>query len=58
MGGLDDFGLNLEGPGLYFSNQTVNGQIIVSASEELTNIKSVSVKIKGKGEVHWTERVG
>ena len=57
MGGLNFLGLNIEGPGIYFGGQTVNGQVIVDASEEQTNIKSVEVKLKGKGEVHFTETV-
>ena len=57
MGGLNAFDLVVVGSGIYFSGQPVNGQVIIDTSEELTNIKSVKVKIKGKGEVHWTERV-
>ena len=57
MGGPDVFGLKVGGPGIYFSGQTINGQVILETGEELTNIKSVEIKIKGKGEVHWTERV-
>jgi len=57
MGGLNFLGLNIEGPGIYFGGQTVNGQVIVDASDEQTNIKSVEVKLKGKGEVHFTETV-
>ena len=41
----------------YCRHRVVNGQIIVDASEEQTNIKSVEVKLKGKGEVHFTETV-
>ena len=58
MGGLDAFELVIAGPGIYFAGQTVYGHIIVQASEVLTNIKTVQIKMKGKGEVHWTEQVG
>ena len=57
MGGLEKFGLHLEGPGIYFGGQTVNGQVILETSYELNNVKSVNIKIKGEGEVHWTEQV-
>ena len=53
------FGITLEWPtgGTYYAGQTVNGQVILETNEELTNIKFVKVKIKGIGDVHWTERV-
>ena len=57
MGGPDVFGLRLDGSGIHFSGQTINGQVILETGEQLTNIKSVTVKVKGVGEVHWTERV-
>ena len=41
----------------YYSGQTVKGQVILETREELINIKFVKVKIKGIGDVHWTERV-
>ena len=31
--------------------------MILQTDEELTNIKTVTVKLKGEGDVHWTERV-
>ena len=57
MGGLDAFELIIAGPGIYYSGQTVQGHVIVHASEVLDNIKSVQIKIKGKGELRWTEQV-
>jgi hypothetical protein len=57
MGGPDVFELKVEGSGVYFSGQTISGQVILASGEELTNIKSVTIKIKGKGEVDWTEQV-
>ena len=57
MGGLDAFKLVIAGPGIYYSGQTVEGHVVVHASEVLDNIKSVQIKIKGKGEVYWTEQV-
>ena len=57
MGGLDAFEVQLGGAGIYFSGQTLQGQIILDISEEQTNIKTVTVKLKGKGEVHWSEQV-
>ena len=57
MSGLDVFQLVLGGPGIYFTGQSVYGHVIVHTSEVLYNIKSVQVKIKGKGEVNWTEKV-
>ena len=57
MGGLDAFELVVTGPGVYFSGQTVQGHVRVEASEVLTNIKFVQIKIKGTGSVHWSEQV-
>ena len=57
MGGPDVFELKVDGSGVYFSGQTINGQVILETGEELTNITAVEIKIRGKGEVHWTEEV-
>ena len=57
MGHLDVFELVLGGPGIYFTGQQVYGHVLVHTSEVLYNIKSVQIKIKGKGEVHWDEEV-
>ena len=53
----DFFGVKLDGSGVYFGGQTVTGKVILQTDEELTNIKLVTVKLKGEGDVHWTERV-
>ena len=57
MGEPDVFQLHLEGSGVYFGGQTVNGQVILQTSYDLQNVKSVKVKIKGEGEVEWEETV-
>ena len=57
MGGPDYFGLRLDGGGVHFCGQPVTGKVILQTDEELTNIKTVTVKLKGEGDVHWTERV-
>ena len=57
MGEPDVFQLHLEGSGVYFGGQTVNGQVILETSYDLDNVKSVKVKIKGEGEVEWEETV-
>ena len=57
MGGPDVFHLVVSGSGIYFSGQVVSGQVILETCEDLDNIKSVKVKMKGKGEVHWSEQV-
>lgn len=57
MGEPDKFKLHLDGSGVYFGGQTVSGHVILETSEELTNIKSVDVKLKGEGEVEWEESV-
>ena len=57
MAHLDVFQLVLGGPGIYFAGQPVYGHVLVHTSEVLYNIKSVQVKIKGEGEVHWSEEV-
>ena len=55
---FDFFGITIEGASEpYYSGQTVNGQVLLDTREEITNIKFVKVKIKGIGDVHWTERV-
>ena len=55
---FDFFGITIEGSSeTYSSGQTVNGQVLLDTREELTNIKFIKVKIKGIGDVHWTERV-
>ena len=57
MGEPDVFELHLEGAGVYFGGQTVNGQVILQTDYELDNVKSLKVKIKGEGEVEWEETV-
>ena len=57
MGGPDYFGVRLDGSGVHFCGQPVTGKVILQTDEELTNIKVVTVKLKGEGDVHWTERV-
>ena len=57
MGGPEFFGLRLDGGDIYFCGQTVTGKVILQTNEELTNIKTVTVKLKGEGDVHWEERV-
>ena len=57
MGGPDYFGVRLDGSGVHFCGQPVTGKVILQTDEELTNIKLVTVKLKGEGDVHWTERV-
>ena len=57
MGGPDYFGIRLDGGGVHFCGQPVTGKVILQTDEELTNIKTVTVKLKGEGDVHWTERV-
>ena len=57
MGGLDAFELVVTGHGVYFSGETVHGHVRIEASEVLTNIKFVQIKIKGTGSVHWSEQV-
>ena len=57
MGGPDVFGVRLDGGGVLFCGQTISGKVILQTDEELTNIKTVTVKFKGEGDVHWTERV-
>ena len=57
MGEPDVFELHLEGSGVYFGGQTINGQVILQTDYELDNVKSLKVKIKGEGEVEWEETV-
>ena len=57
MGGPDVFGLRLDGSGVHFCGQSVTGKVILQTDEELSNIKKLTVKLKGEGDVHWTERV-
>ena len=57
MGGPDFLDLRLDGGDVYICGQTVTGQVIVKTKEELTNIKAVTVTLKGEGDVHWEERV-
>ena len=57
MGEPNVFELHLEGSGVYFGGQTVNGQVILQTDYELDNVKSLKVKIKGEGEVEWEETV-
>ena len=57
MGGTDYFGLRLDGEGVHFCGQLVTGKVILQTDEELTNINKIKVKLKGEGDVHWTERV-
>ena len=57
MGGPDVFGVRLDGGGVHFCGQHISGTVIIQTDEELTNIKTVTVKLKGEGDVHWTERV-
>ena len=60
MGGPEVFNLQLYGGpygGSYFSGQTIQGQVLVSTSTYLTNIKSIQIKLAGFANVHWTESV-
>ena len=56
MGGPDTFLVELEGPGIYYGGQMVQGQVHISSKECMSNIKNVQIKLIGFGEVHWTER--
>lgn len=53
----DFFGVKLDGSEVYFGGQTVTGKVILQTDEDLTLIESIKVKLKGEGDVHWTERV-
>ena len=56
MGGPDIFLVQLQGQGVYYGGQIIQGQVQVSNSEFMSNIKSVNIKLIGFGEVSWTER--
>ena len=53
----DFFGVKLDGSEVYFGGQTVTGKVILQTDKDLTLIESIKVKLKGEGDVHWTERV-
>ena len=57
MGGPDNFDLQIDGPGTYFSWQLIQGQVIITSSMEMSKIKNIQVKLEGFANVHWTERV-
>ena len=48
--------IHLEGPGIFYGGQVVQGLVHVSNSECISNVKNVQIKLIGFGEVHWTER--
>ena len=56
MGGPDIFLVQLQGPGIYYGGQMMQGQVQVSNGEYMGNIKNVQIKLFGFGDVHWTEQ--
>ena len=56
MTGLDIFQIQLQDQAVYYEGQTIHGQVFISNSELLSNIKKVQIKLSGLGNVHWTER--
>ena len=56
MGGPDIFLIQLQGQGIYYGGQIIQGQVQVSNCERMSNIKNVQIKLIGFGEVHWTEQ--
>ena len=56
MGGPDSFHVQLQGPGIYFGGQVIQGQVLINSCEEMSNVKNVQIKLTGFGEVHWTEQ--
>merc|ERR1712156_798397 len=50
------FLVQLQGPGIYYGGQMIQGQVQVSNHDYISNIKNVQIKLIGFGEVHWTER--
>ena len=57
MGGPDNFHIQLQGHGIYYGGQTIQGQVQISSCEYMSNIKSVQIKLSGFANVHWTEQV-
>ena len=49
------FGIVLDGPGVYSSDEYVNGHVVVEVHGEETTNTSLGVKLMGKGNVHWRE---
>ena len=56
MGGPDVFLIQLQGQGIYYGGQTIQGQVQVSNGAHMSNIKNIQIKLIGFGEVHWTEQ--
>ena len=56
MGGPDTFLVQLQGPGIYYGGQMIQGQVQVANGEYMGNIKNVQIKLFGFSDVHWTER--
>ena len=56
MGGPDSFNLQLQGSGIHFGGQVVQGQVLISSCELMSNIRNIQVKLIGFGEVHWTQQ--
>ena len=53
MGGPDSFEVQVQGHGIYFGGQTIQGQVYINLSEAMSNVKNVQVMLKGFGKVHW-----
>ena len=60
MGGPEIFEIQLQGNGIYYGGQMIQGQLKIGGShkhqEYLSSINNIQMKILGYGEVHWTER--
>ena len=57
MGGPDSFNVQLQGHGIYYGGQVIQGQILISSREYMPNVRNIQMKLVGFGEVQWTEQV-
>ena len=56
MVGPDIFQLQVQGDGIFFGGQTIQGHVEINCFETISNVKIVHVKLKGLGKVHWKSK--